>query len=62
MGLHKQYPKSKDARKRLHRYHDSRDFDFTCRSHGSCAYCMEGRQHNTQKRKAAANDRLRGDL
>ena len=46
MSFDKEYPNRKDQRKQ---YRDSRQFDRTCRSHGSCSYCVEGRQHKQQR-------------
>lgn len=28
----------------------SRRFDFSCKNHGSCRYCSEGRKHSTRRR------------
>lgn len=52
MSLDKKYPKSKDARKRMKPYYDSRRFDYTCRHQGSCSYCSNNRQFNNKKRSA----------
>lgn len=54
MGFDKKYPNSKDARRRLHRYRDSRDFDKSCRCHGGCGWCLSNRMHRTRKREEAA--------
>ena len=62
MGFEKRYPNAKDNRKRMHRYYKSKRFDATCRPGGSCDWCRGNRSHSTDKRKAAANERLRGDL
>jgi len=59
MSLDKKFPKSKDAKKRLHKYHDSRDFDRSCRAHGSCAWCEGRRTHNTECRVETAKERLK---
>lgn len=32
-------------------YRGSRAFDPSCRSHGGCAHCREGRQHRNRKRE-----------
>lgn len=61
MTLHRKYPKSKDARKRFHRYYDAKDHDPSCRPNGSCSYCLGNRMHSTDKRKARANERLKED-
>lgn len=50
----KKYPKSKDARRRFHRYHDSRDVDGSCRNQGGCGWCESNRTFGTQKRIAEA--------
>jgi hypothetical protein len=32
-------------------YRDSRRFDWTCRNHGKCDYCKNGRLHNSKIKK-----------
>lgn len=54
MSFDNDYPNRKDKRKP---YRKSKAFDRTCRNHGSCAYCAEGRQHNNKKRELIAKDR-----
>lgn len=56
MGFDKEYPKSKDARRRMHRYRDSRDFDRGCRCHGGCSWCEGNRTHSTKKRELKAKE------
>lgn len=46
MGFDKKYPKRKDHRKG---YFDSRWFDASCRSGGSCPYCARGRLHSSNR-------------
>lgn len=55
MSFDKRYPKAKDARRRLHRYHDSRDFDRECRCHGDCPYCESNRTVASKRRKQSAD-------
>lgn len=47
MGFDKNYPNRKDKRKP---YYDSRSFDHTCRSHGSCSACQGKREYKVKKR------------
>lgn len=43
-------------------YRRSQRFDQSCRPHGSCPYCKNGRLHNTQRRILAAGLRHVADL
>lgn len=45
------YPNRKDWRKS---YHDSRDYDRYCRSHGLCKWCSLGRLHRNERRNIDA--------
>lgn len=47
MSLEKAIKHGKERRKP---YLDSRAFDWSCRNHGKCPYCAQGRQFNTKKR------------
>lgn len=42
MSFDKAISYSKEHRKR---YYGSKAFDTSCRNHGSCPYCAEGRKH-----------------
>lgn len=44
------------ARTHRREYTGSRRFDRSCRSHGSCPYCAEGRQHTSRRRAPADQD------
>lgn len=44
------YPNRKDNRK-LWKGRDSRIFDRSCRSHGSCAWCQESKKYRYRKRE-----------
>ena len=46
----KNYPNRKDHRRR---YYGAQAVDHTCRPHGSCVHCAEGRKHNERKRVPA---------
>jgi len=46
MSFDKAYPNRKDHRQE---YKDSKQFDRTCRSHGSCAHCAAQRQYKIDK-------------
>lgn len=59
MSFDKKYPNSKDARQRLHVYHDSRDVDASCRCHGNCPTCEGNRRHAAQKQSEAFRDALK---
>ena len=48
MGLEKAIKHKKEYRKP---YQDSRRFDYTCRNHGSCNYCLDNRMHSSKRRK-----------
>ena len=48
MAFDNQLGKGKDRRRP---YYDSRQFDWTCRNHGSCGWC-EGRRTFKNKRRA----------
>jgi len=37
----------------------AKDVDWSCRNHGSCQYCREGRLFNAKKRLAGAIQRMR---
>lgn len=47
MSLDKAIKSGKEKRKP---YRGAKAIDCTCRNHGSCAYCRDGRLHNTKKR------------
>ena len=51
VGFDKNYPNRKDRRKE---YRDSRNFDTTCRCHGSCPYCQNNRLFFDRKARRAA--------
>lgn len=42
MSLDKAIASGKEHRKP---YYDSRAFDYTCRNHGTCGWCVANRQH-----------------
>lgn len=48
MGFDKNYPNRKDRRKK---YYDSRAAAGTCRSHGSCTWCLGNRLHKHKKKQ-----------
>jgi hypothetical protein len=48
MGLEKAIQYGKEKRKP---YTDSRAFDYSCRSHGSCAWCESRRRHKELRQK-----------
>lgn len=54
MSLRKAIEHGKEHRKP---YRGSKDFDRTCRNHGSCSWCAENRQYKNIKRAAAMRAR-----
>lgn len=55
MGLEKAIEHGKEHRKP---HHGSKRFDYSCRNHGSCAWCESNRKYNDQKRRSACDDQL----
>ena len=45
----------KEKRKK---YRGAKRFDRSCRNHGGCPYCEEGRQHNSKVREFDAEDAI----
>lgn len=52
MSLDKAIKYKKEKRKQ---YYDSRSWDGSCRCHGSCPYCSNGRQHFDRKKRIDAD-------
>ena len=50
MSFDKNYPNRKDWREP---YRDVRQFDGSCRNHGSCPRCQGNRQHADKRRQPA---------
>lgn len=50
------YPNRKDRRKN---YRGAKGFCRSCRNHGSCTYCSDGRQHFDKKRRVAADEQIK---
>jgi len=48
MGLEKGIEHGKEKRKK---YRGSKSFDRTCRNHGACSYCRNGRLHASRRRE-----------
>ena len=48
MSFDKFYPKRKDQREP---YRGSKQFDRSCRNHGSCGYCESNRTHKNKRRE-----------
>ena len=40
-------------------YRGSRAFDASCRCHGGCPYCEEGKQHQDRRERQAATEQIR---
>lgn len=52
MALDKAIASGKEYRRP---YRGSKSFDSSCRNHGKCSYCANGRQHRNEKRKLSAS-------
>jgi hypothetical protein len=57
MAFDKRYPNRKDWRRP---YFGPRQVDRTCRAHGSCPWCKDGRLHRDKKQSRAAADDVVG--
>ena len=49
----------KHGKERRKPYHGPKAFDGSCRNHGGCPFCEEGRQHFDRKARTAANDQIK---
>ena len=56
MSLDKAIEHGKEHRKE---YHGAKAVDRTCRNHGSCEYCKQGRLHKYKKQILIAEDKLK---
>ena len=54
MSFDNKYPNRKDRRKP---YRKAKAFDRSCRNHGACPYCENGRKH-PDKRRAPADEEI----
>jgi hypothetical protein len=52
----KNYPNRKDIRKP---FIGAKAIDCSCRNHGRCNYCTEGRQHFDKKKRIVADQQLK---
>ena len=52
----KEYPNRKDNRRKY--YRGSKRFDRSCRNHGRCPYCEQGRLHKRNIARQALEDRM----
>lgn len=59
MSMDKAIEHGKEHRKPWRGSNRSKNFDKTCRNHGSCDYCKFNRLHTFMKNRAAADDKLR---
>lgn len=59
MSMNKAIEHGKEHRKPWRGSNRSKNFDKTCRNHGSCDYCKFNRLHTFMKNRAAADDKLR---
>ena len=57
MSFYRHYTKRKDHRKP---YYDSRRFDTSCRNHGSCGWCRDGRTFHNERRKPIVEPEYEG--
>lgn len=58
MGLEKAIAHGKEHRK-PYRDNDSKAFDPECRNHGGCVWCIKNRMYSYNKRKQAAEQKLK---
>lgn len=58
MSLDKSIESGKEHRKK---WRGSKNFDKTCRNHGGCDYCKGNRLYSSTKRKAAAEEKMKGE-
>ena len=56
MSLEKSIKHGKEHRKP---YRGSKAFDKSCRNHGGCDFCKDGRLYSSNKRKEAADEKLK---
>jgi len=54
MALDEAIKHGKEKRKS---YHGAKAVDRTCRNHGDCPWCSEGRKYKTKKRKLKGTDK-----
>lgn len=59
MAMDKAIEHGKEHRKPWRGSDRSKNFDKTCRNHGSCDYCKFNRLHTFMKNRAAVDDRLK---
>ena len=59
MSMDKAIEHGKEHRKPWRGNAKFKNFDKTCRNHGSCDYCKFNRLHTFMKNRAAADDRLK---
>lgn len=59
MSMDKAIEHGKEHRKPWRGSANSKNFDKTCRNHGSCDYCKFNRLHTFMKNRAAADDKLK---
>ena len=58
MSLEKSINSGKEHRKP---YRGSKRFDKSCRNHGGCDYCKDGRLYSTNKKLEAMKEKLKED-
>jgi len=56
MSLEKAIQHGKEKRKK---YRDSRRFDWSCRNHGKCDWCKNGRLHSFKLKELTAIEELK---
>lgn len=49
----------KHGKEKRKEYYGTKKFDRSCRNHGSCTYCAEGRQHFDKKKRSAATQDMK---
>lgn len=59
MSLNKSIEFGKEKRKPWRGRNKSKNFDCTCRNHGSCLYCQNNRLYNYQKNLQEASEKIK---
>ena len=55
MGLEKAIEHGKEHRKK---YHGSKEFFRSCRNHGDCPYCRDGRLHQIRREREKMENKM----
>lgn len=47
------------GREHRKKHYGSKDFDWSCRNHGSCGWCEDNRKFSNRKRRRIADEKVR---